>query len=89
MSKILTGKQAELDGYWNEFMNLCREKGFVIYEYQGVALISKHEIQLKTRTQNDYIAGQILNGNCLKKLGYDKCGIRNCTHCHLGDDAYK
>jgi len=82
----ITSKQTQLDEQWEELIIFCKHKGYLLHAYEGVALISKHEIQMLTSTKENYLNRQIINGNCPEKLGLDKCDFRDCYNCHLKQD---
>lgn len=74
----LTQEQMAFDDQWKKCMENIREKGFLIHEHDGVALISTHKLQKMTRSEEEYVCGQLSNGGCLKKLGYKDCKCEKC-----------
>lgn len=51
-------KLKELDGHWNEVMELARRYGFIVQAYGGTATLATHSNQLETLRAENYIRRQ-------------------------------
>lgn len=51
-------KLAELDGHWDEVMELAVKYGFIIQAYGGTATLATHENQLEAFKAETYIRRQ-------------------------------
>lgn len=58
MAEVNTDKLAELDGHWNEVMELARQYGFITQAYGGTAVLMTHKNQLEQLGAERYIYWQ-------------------------------
>lgn len=56
--KVNMDKLAELDGHWNEVMELAVKYGFIVQAYGGTATLATHKNQLEAYRAENYIERQ-------------------------------
>lgn len=58
MATVNMYKLKELDGHWNEVMELAVKYGFVTQAYGGTAMLATHKNQLEALRAENYIQRQ-------------------------------
>ena len=56
--KVNMDKLKELDGHWNEVMELAVKYGFITQAYGGTATLATHKNQLEAYRAENYIKRQ-------------------------------
>ena len=56
--KVNMDKLKELDGHWNEVMELAVKYGFITQAYGGTATLATHKNQLEAYRAENYIERQ-------------------------------
>ena len=56
--KVNMDKLKELDGHWNEVMELAVRYGFITQAYGGTATLATHKNQLESYRAENYIERQ-------------------------------
>lgn len=51
-------KLKELDGHWNEVMQLAQDYGFIVQAYGGTAQLATHKNQLEAFRPENYVRRQ-------------------------------
>lgn len=55
---ISEAKAKELDGHWEEVMNLAEKYGFILSAYGGSAILATHRNQIDVYDEEKYIFRQ-------------------------------
>lgn len=51
-------KLAELDGHWDEVMDMAVKYGYIVQAYGGTATLATHKNQLEAFQEEDYLRRQ-------------------------------